>query len=233
MSELSPSAPGKAGPPKQPVSPVRNIIGLVVLVAVIVIGYLEYSAKAAYNAAVTKLNKRLEDEEHGLPTESDTAKLIAKQPDDAGTDVQEAGMNFTKKTYTWKALFIPYTLAAYYTKAAKGSEPALHHIEAGEKFQPLPPAPAAPSTSEAPPPEALKKRAAAESRGMRKGQAEGKGKAPADEKQAPEPEEKAKAPADEKAKAPADEKTKAAADQKAPEPEQKSKAATDEKTKTE
>ena len=89
MSEPSPSAPGKAGPSKKPVSPARNAIGLVVLIAVVVVGYFEVSAKTGYNAAVNALDKRLEDEDHGLPTMPEAEKLIGKQADDAGSDYQE------------------------------------------------------------------------------------------------------------------------------------------------
>src|SRR5579875_3484325 len=71
MSGPGSSAPGTASPAKQPVSPARNIIGIIVLIAVVVVGWLEYSAKAGYNAAVTAVNQRLEDEEHGLPTQSE------------------------------------------------------------------------------------------------------------------------------------------------------------------
>jgi hypothetical protein len=212
MSEPSSSAPGTAGTAKKPVSPARNIIGVIVLIAVVVVGWLEYSAKAGYNAAVTAVNQRLEDEEHGLPAQSEIENKIGKSPDDAGSDVQEGGATYVKKTYTWKGLIGSYSMAAYYTK---GREPALHHIEAGEKYQPQTPAATGqPGTgasprpsSEAPSPDPSKRFEAP------KGKADTKA-APADR---PKAEEKPKAGADEKPKAPepkAEEKPKAGADEK-------------------
>jgi hypothetical protein len=199
MSESSPSAPGKAGPPKEPVSPVRNIIGLIVLVAVVVIGYFEVSAKFGYEAAVKAVDKRLQDEDHGLPEQPEAEKLIGKSADDAGSEVQEGSLRLTKKTYTWKGLFSTYTLAAYYTKSTRGAEPALHHIEAGEKFQPqAPPAPEASDTSAPPKAETKEKRQRIEGKGKGQPKAEGKAEAATDETPPPPPpEEKAKAAADE------------------------------------
>jgi hypothetical protein len=210
MSELSPSAPGKAGPPKQPVSPARNAIGLVVLAAVVVIGYFEVKAKMGYNAATSAVDKRLQDEEHGLPEQEEAEKLIGKQADDAGSEVQDGGSRFLKKTYTWKGLFTSYTLVAYYRQ---GLKPALDHIEAGEKFQPAP-AQVAPTAGEGgPPSKAVMKPQAAKAKGGEKAKGKEKSKAATEEKKAPEPE--AKAPADDKAKTPADDKAKAPADDKA------------------
>lgn len=210
MSGPSSSTPGTASPAKQPVSPARNIIGVIILIAVVVIGWLEYSAKAGYNAAVTAVNQRLEDEEHGLPTQTEIEEKIGKAPDDAGSDVQEGGATFAKKTYTWKGLISSYSMAAYYTK---DKQPALHHIEAGEKYQPqAPPASAQPGAGGSPPPPSgtspdPTKRF--------------EGKVKADSKAAPaappKAEEKPNAGADEKAKAPepkAEEKPKAGADEK-------------------
>ncbi len=136
MSEPSPSAPGKAGPPKKQVSPARNAIGLVVLIAVVVVGCFEVYAKYfGYNPAANALDKRLKDEDHGLPSLEETEKLIGKPADDVGGEVQVGGNRFLRKTYTWKGLINNYTLAAYYRL---GSVPALDHIEANEKFEPQP-----------------------------------------------------------------------------------------------
>ena len=68
MSDLSSSDTGKPGSPKKRVSPARNLIGLVVLLAVLAVGWLEYSAKSKYNAAVKALEARSQDEEQGLLT---------------------------------------------------------------------------------------------------------------------------------------------------------------------
>ncbi len=217
MSEPSPSAPGKAGPSKKPVSPARNAISLVVLIAVVVVGYFEVSAKMGYTAAASALDKRLQDEDHGLPTMPEAEKLIGKQADDAGSDYQEGPLKLTKKTYTWKGLIGSYTLAAYYTKQ---QEPALHHIEAGEKFQPQPPptTPAAAGKSETQT-DGLKKRQEAEAKALEKGTPKAhdeKAKTPE-----PKPDDKPKADADEKAKTPEpkpDDKPKAAPDEKAETP---------------
>ena len=94
MSEFSSSATGKAGAPKKPVSPVRNIIGLVVLIAVCVVGWFQYSALAGYNAAVNELEARSQEEDKDLMTESEAETLLDKEPDDAGTDVQEGNFDF-------------------------------------------------------------------------------------------------------------------------------------------
>jgi hypothetical protein len=132
MSEPSSSATGKAGAPKQPVSPVRNIIGLIVLAVVVVFGWLEYSAKSGYNAAVKALDERSKVEDKGLMTLAEAEVMMNKAADDAGSDVQDGSVTYTKKNYTWKGVINSYTVAAYYTKQ---KEPALHHYEAGEKFQ--------------------------------------------------------------------------------------------------
>jgi hypothetical protein len=222
MSNPSSSAPKKAGPSKKPVSPARNAISLVVLIAVLVIGYLEISARVGYTMAVNALEKRLNDEEHALPTLEEAEKIIGKQADDAGGDVQDPATSFTylKKNYTWRGLIKSYTLEAFYT--TKQITPALHHIKTeGAPEEPKPqaaPAPTAtPEKSGMPQPGAPMKRG------------------PRGTEKAPEPEEKPKAPADEKAKAPEpEEKPKAAADEKAkaPEPEERPKAPADEKAKT-
>jgi hypothetical protein len=132
MSEPSSSATGKAGAPKQPASPVRNIIGLIVLAVVVVFGWLEYSAKAGYNAAVTALEERSKVEDKGLMTLPEAEAMMNKTADDAGSDFQDGSVTYTKKNYTWKGVINSYTVVAYYTKQ---KEPALHHYEAGEKFE--------------------------------------------------------------------------------------------------
>jgi hypothetical protein len=209
MSDLSSSAPGKAATAKQPVSPARNIIGLVVLVAVVAVGWLQYTARAGYNAAVTALDERLKDEDHGLPSQTDAEKLIDKQPDDAGSAVQEGGATYTMKTYTWRGLLKSYTLTAYYTKQG---EPALHHIKtegASEETTAASEQPAAGATpvppSGIPSPDPTKRLEAG------KGKADMKA-APADH---PKADEAPKAGADDKAKAPA---PKAGAEDKAKAP---------------
>jgi hypothetical protein len=125
MSEPISTATGKAGGPKKPVSPVRNIIGLVVLIGLLVVVWFEYSSYFGYRAAVSGLNKRMEDEDHGLMPLPEAEKLIAKAPDDAGTDVHDGPATYLKKDYTWKGIINTYTLSAYYTKE---KEPKLHHI---------------------------------------------------------------------------------------------------------
>ena len=70
MSEPSSVGPEKTIPAKKPVSPARNIIGLIVLVGVLVFGWFEYSAKRGFNAAVTALEARTQDEDKGLMTVS-------------------------------------------------------------------------------------------------------------------------------------------------------------------
>ena len=217
MSEPSPSAPGKAGPSKKPVSPARNAISLVVLIAVVVVGYFEVSAKMGYTAAASALDKRLQDEDHGLPTMPEAEKLIGKQADDAGSDYQEGPLKLTKKTYTWKGLIGSYTLAAYYTKQ---QEPALHHIEAGEKFQPQPPPDDARGRRQIGDADG---RAQEAPRGGGQGPREGDTQGPRREGQdaEPKPDDKPKADADEKAKTPEpkpDDKPKAAPDEKAETP---------------
>jgi hypothetical protein len=125
MSELSSSETGKAGKPKKPVSPARNAIGLIVLLALLVVGGLQYWAFIGHNSAVKALESRAKDEDKGLLSVEETETLIGKSPDGPGTDVQEGGQNFTKKTYTWRGIK-PYTLTVFYLK---GSDPRMHHFE--------------------------------------------------------------------------------------------------------
>ncbi len=217
MSEPSTSEPVKAGPAKEPVSPVRNIIGLVVLVAVVAFGWFEYSAKARYNSVVNALNDRMAKEDLGLMTQAEAEQAIGKAPDDAGGDAQVGGFDYTRKTYTWKGLIKTYTLAAYYTK---DREPSLHHIEAGETFDPeannrpalAEAAPGPPSSSGPPPSGAMRKFGDGRGKAGRKGAPRGEPKA--DEQKGGE---KPNGDAGEKAKAPepkADDKPKSDADRK-------------------
>jgi hypothetical protein len=148
-----PSSPGSAttGAPKKGVSPARNIIGLVLLLALAVVAWLEYSANFGYNGAVKALEARTQDEEKGLMDVQEAETLLGKSPDGAGIDVEDNGRKFTKKTYTWRALLRPRTLAAFYTKEAT---PHLHHYETeGAKYVPEenPPRPAAVQTSKSAP----------------------------------------------------------------------------------
>jgi hypothetical protein len=129
MSEPSSSDTAKAGPPKKGVSPARHAIGLVVLVAVLIVGWLEFSAKNGYNAAVTALNARSQDEEKELMTVQEAESLLGKSPDGPETVVQDSGRTFTKKTYTWHGLIKSYPLSAFYTKS---TDPRLHHFETEE-----------------------------------------------------------------------------------------------------
>jgi hypothetical protein len=211
MSEMNSSAPQKSGPAKKSVSPARNVIGLIVLVAVVVVGGLEVWAKTGYNSAVNALNDRMKDEDKGLMTLSEAETMIGKAPDDAGSDVQEGSFTFLKKNYTWKGLINSYTLTAYYTNKAA---PALHHIEAGEKFTPEPKATQAPPGTTAPPPGMLP------SDPSKRKVAKPSEKAKSDEKK-PSDDEKAKSdekkPSDDE-KAKSDEK-KPADDEKAKTPE--------------
>jgi hypothetical protein len=230
MSEFSPSAPEKAGPPKKPVSPARNLISLAVLVAVVVVGYFEVSAKWGYEGAAKKLDKWLEDDNKGLPSQEEAESMIGKSADDAGTEVEKNNLKLTKKTYTWKGLVGSYTLVAYYTK---GTHPALNTYEAGKEAQaePAPPAAAAPAGG-------VPAKAASKGMGKGKGQSKAQAKSEPGEKAAPEPTPPPPPDAlsDEKAtpEPKAEEKPKAATDEKAaPEPkaEEKPKPATDAKAK--
>jgi hypothetical protein len=135
-----PSSPGSAttGAPRKGVSPARNIIGLVVLLALAVVAWLEYSANFGYNGAVKALDARTQDEEKGLMDVQEAETLLGKLPDGPGVEIKESdsGRTFTKKTYTWRALLRPRTLAAFYTKEAT---PHLHHYETeGAKYVPDP-----------------------------------------------------------------------------------------------
>ena len=126
MSSPSSSGTEKTGPPKKGVSPVRNLVGLVVLLAVAAVAWLEFSAKNGYNAAVSALDARSQDETKGLAPLGETEVLIGKSPDGPESDSHDGGQTFAKKTYTWKGLIKSYTLTAYYTK---DRAPALHHFE--------------------------------------------------------------------------------------------------------
>ncbi len=120
MSDLSPSGTGKSGSSKKPVSAARNAVGLVALVAVLIVGWFEYSAKAGYNSAVTKLNSRIEDENQGLMSATEAETLLGKPADDAGSSFEENHQAFTKKTYTWRGLLKSYTVTAFYTQGSVG-----------------------------------------------------------------------------------------------------------------
>jgi hypothetical protein len=138
MSDPSSVGNDKTGPAKKQVSPARNAVGVVVLIAVLAVGWIQYSARSAYTAAVTALNDRMLDETKGLMTVSEAETLIAKPADGPGVDVKEENANYTKKIYTWSGLLKSFTLTAYYTK---GAEPGLHHIESeGAKYTPETPA---------------------------------------------------------------------------------------------
>jgi hypothetical protein len=232
MSEPSPSAPGKAGPPKKQVSPARNAISLVVLVAVVVIGYFEVTAKMGYRAAADALDKRLQEEDRGLPSQEEAEKLIGKPADDAGGEVVESNRALTKKTYTWHGLISHYPLVAYYTK---GTPPALFQYEAGEKVQhEVNAPPAVTDQSSGPQPKTAPKGKGAGAKGSPKPKGEEKPPA-ADETKAPEPAEKAPEPKpDDKSKAaPAAAGNSQPAGSPEPKPDDKPKAAADEKPKTE
>jgi hypothetical protein len=134
MSDLSSSGTEKPGSSKKKVSPLRNAIGVVVLVTVIVVGWLQYSAKRAYNTAATALNERMQEEEKDLLNEQEAESLLGKSPDGPGSDFQDGNRDFTKKTYTWRGALKSYTLTAFYTKSVN---PTLHHIETeGAKLVP-------------------------------------------------------------------------------------------------
>jgi hypothetical protein len=134
MSDLSSAGKDKPGSSKKKVSPLRNGIGLVVLATVIVCGWLQYSAKSGYSAAVAALNDRMQQEDKDLLSEQEADSLFGKSPDGPGSDFREANRSFTKKTYTWRGLLKSYTLTAFYTKAIN---PALHHFETeGAKLAP-------------------------------------------------------------------------------------------------
>jgi hypothetical protein len=138
MPDPSSAGNDKTGPAKKPVSPARNAVGVVVLIAVLAVGWIQYSARSAHNAAVNALNERTQDETKGLMTVSEAEKLIAKPADGPGVDVKEVNATYTKQTYTWSGLLKSYTLTAYYTK---GAEPGLHHFESeGAKYTPETPA---------------------------------------------------------------------------------------------
>jgi hypothetical protein len=138
MSDPSSAANDKTGPSKKPVSPTRNAVGVVVLIAVLAVGWIQYSARSAYTAAVNALNERTQNETKGLMTVSEAATLIAKPADGPGVDVKEENATYMKQTYTWSGLLKSYTLTAYYTK---GAEPGLHHYETeGAKYTPETPA---------------------------------------------------------------------------------------------
>src|SRR5439155_25143379 len=140
MSDPSSSGTGKPGSSKKRTSPARNLIGLVVLVAVLAVAWLEFSAKRAYNAAVTALDARTQDENKGLLAVPEAENLLGKPADGPGSDFQDGNRVFTKKTYTWRGLLKPYTLTAFYTK---GVEPGLHHfVTEGATDTPEPAAPA-------------------------------------------------------------------------------------------
>jgi hypothetical protein len=151
----TPSDAPKAAAPKKPISPVRHLIGLVVLIAVLAFGWLEYSAKSGYNAAVNALRARADAEDKELMTVQEAESLLGKSPDGPASEVQDGGQTFTKKTYTWRGLIKSYPLTAFYTKQA---DSRLHHFETEGAHLPAPtpesePAPApppAPSPAKAP-----------------------------------------------------------------------------------
>ena len=116
----------KAAAPKKPISPARHLIGLVVLIAVLAVGWLEYSAKSGYNAAVNALRARADAEDKELMTVQEAESLLGKSPDGPASEVQDGGQTFTKKTYTWRGLIKSYPLTAFYTKQA---DSRLHHFE--------------------------------------------------------------------------------------------------------
>jgi hypothetical protein len=125
MSDPGSAETKKPAAAKKRVSPARNAIGLVVLVSVLVVGWVQYTAKAKYNAAVTAVDARSQDEEKGLLTDSEAEKLFGRSPDGPGTNYQDADRVFTKKTYTWRGLLKSYTVTAFYTKEPT---PHLHHF---------------------------------------------------------------------------------------------------------
>jgi len=134
MSNLSSSGAVNKGSPKKPVSPARNAIGLVALIAVVVWCWFEYSAKSGYNAAVTALGARTEDETKGLMPVKEAEGLLGKSPDGPGVDFNDSFTTFLKKTYTWRGVLKTYTLTAFYTKER---DPCLHHfVTEGAKLDP-------------------------------------------------------------------------------------------------
>jgi hypothetical protein len=142
----SPDSP-TTGAPKKGVSPARNIIGLVVLLALVAVVWFEYSAHFGYTGAVKALEARTQDEEKGLMDVQEAETLLGKSPDGPGTDFNDDGRIFTKKTYTWRALLRPKTVTAFYTKEAT---PHLHHYETqGAKYVEEPNAPVARGTIKA------------------------------------------------------------------------------------
>jgi hypothetical protein len=142
-----PTEMGKTDASKQPISPVRHAIGLVVLVAVLAIGWLEYSARRGYNAAVNALNERTQEEDKELMTVQEAESLLGKQPDGPATDAEDGGRVYTKKTYTWHGLIRSYPLTAFYTKE---KDAHLHHFETEGAH--LAAAPPATGVNEPPPP---------------------------------------------------------------------------------
>jgi hypothetical protein len=145
----SPPETAKATPPKKGVSAARNAVGLVVLIAVAILGYIEYTAKSAFNAAVTGLSARTEDENKGLLTPQEAETIMGgKAPDGPGMDIHDTLRDFTRTTYSWRGIFKPYTITAFYTK---GANPYLHHFETeGAKPAPLPESGFNPTTSATP-----------------------------------------------------------------------------------
>jgi hypothetical protein len=134
MSEPGASGSANTVPTKKQVSPARNAIGIVVLLIVLIVGWFQYSAVMGYNAAVKAMDARTQDENKDLMSAQEAETLMAKPPDDAGTDFAEGTRNFTKKTYTWHGAIKSYTLTAFYTK---DKEPRLHHFETdGAKYVP-------------------------------------------------------------------------------------------------
>jgi hypothetical protein len=126
MSDVTSSETERAVPPKKSVSSTRNFIALLVLLAVAALGWIEYSAKSAYNAAVTKLDARTQDENKGLVSVQEAETMLGKEADTPGTDIHDTLRDYTRKTYSWRGLLKPYTITAFYTK---GANPYLHHFE--------------------------------------------------------------------------------------------------------
>jgi hypothetical protein len=136
MSDLDPSGPGSSEPsssggeatgtPKKSVSATRNIIGLIALIAVVTVGGFEYKAKSQYNAAVTAINSRLEDESRDLMTPAEAEGLIGVAPDGPAAKTVEGIQTFTTQNYSWRGPIKTYTLTAFYTL---GPHPGLHHFK--------------------------------------------------------------------------------------------------------
>ena len=78
MSEPSSSDIKKTVPGKKPISPARNIIGIIILLGVVVIGGFEVYTKHGYNAAVTALNARTQEENQDLLTVQEAESLLGK-----------------------------------------------------------------------------------------------------------------------------------------------------------